>query len=219
MLTNKVFERFLLPNAKLTENMAFVLYSFVKFNRPQSILEVGAGYSTLFIAQAIKDVQDEIWYDRIHKKAILKNKTKFYGKKYNPSYDVIDSDTHILSQIRNVFNQLGCFDNLNVKLHHTMYESFSHSKKYDLLWVDAGLHNKLVNYIDGMLSCLTSNGMLLIHSTCTNKEGRNFLQFLNSDSRFQDYEIVNMVEPHKVTQNSFTLIKKKVEYTVYTENS
>lgn len=42
------------------ENMAPLLYSMIRFIKPQSVLEVGAGYSTIWIAQALKDNDEEI---------------------------------------------------------------------------------------------------------------------------------------------------------------
>ena len=38
-----------------TENMAPLLYSLARFTRPRNVLEIGAGYTTLFLLQAMAD--------------------------------------------------------------------------------------------------------------------------------------------------------------------
>ena len=40
--------------------MAMVLYSLVRFVKPKRVLEVGAGYTTLFILQALRDNAEEV---------------------------------------------------------------------------------------------------------------------------------------------------------------
>ena len=42
------------------ENMGPLLYSLIRFVKPRRILEVGAGYTTLFILQALKDNEAEL---------------------------------------------------------------------------------------------------------------------------------------------------------------
>eukprot|EP01124_Arcella_intermedia_P019113 TRINITY_DN2624_c0_g2_i2.p1 TRINITY_DN2624_c0_g2~~TRINITY_DN2624_c0_g2_i2.p1 ORF type:complete len:288 (+),score=77.90 TRINITY_DN2624_c0_g2_i2:464-1327(+) len=56
------------------ENMAPLLYSLIRFLKPKKVLEVGCGYTSVFILQALKDNDEELCnyqhlYD--HKKSII----------------------------------------------------------------------------------------------------------------------------------------------------
>ena len=43
------------------ENLGPLLYTLVRFIKPQSVLEVGAGYTTLFLLQALRSVSKPEW--------------------------------------------------------------------------------------------------------------------------------------------------------------
>src|SRR5262249_12021946 len=47
-----------------TENVAPLLYALVSMLRPTSVLEIGAGYTTLFLARALADAANEARCDR-----------------------------------------------------------------------------------------------------------------------------------------------------------
>ena len=49
------------------ENMGPLLYSLIRFVKPRTILEVGAGYTTLFVLQALKDNEAELSHLRAEK--------------------------------------------------------------------------------------------------------------------------------------------------------
>lgn len=49
-----------LPQHMGVENMGPLLYSLIRFVKPRRILEVGAGYTTLFVLQALKDNDAEL---------------------------------------------------------------------------------------------------------------------------------------------------------------
>ena len=58
-------------------------------------------------------------------------------------------------------------------------------------------------------------GLWLIHSTLTNLEAIAFVRELKlrqATKAFNDFELVSVLEPHKVAQNSFTLIRKTSGY-------
>jgi hypothetical protein len=49
------------------ENMAPMLYALLRFVKPKEVLEIGAGYTSVFILQALKDNADELKnYRRLH---------------------------------------------------------------------------------------------------------------------------------------------------------
>ena len=50
------------------ENMGPVLYSFCRFTKPENVLEIGAGYTSVFLLQAMRDNKEEIaTYERMRK--------------------------------------------------------------------------------------------------------------------------------------------------------
>lgn len=52
-----------------TENMGPLLYSVIRFAKPEKVLEVGAGYTTLFALQALQDNDDElIAFERLERR-------------------------------------------------------------------------------------------------------------------------------------------------------
>ena len=89
---NLINEEFcnLVHNEFFTENVSLFLYSLIKCSRPHSIIEVGAGYSTLFISKAIQDIQQE----NLDFNSLLDSKNKFTGPGYNPIFRVIENFEH-----------------------------------------------------------------------------------------------------------------------------
>ena len=59
---NKDFTN-LISKVYLTENASLILYSLIRSCRPHKILEIGVGYSTLFISKAISDIQEDEFTD------------------------------------------------------------------------------------------------------------------------------------------------------------
>jgi len=52
-----------------TENMAPLLYSLVRFVKPRHVLEIGAGYTSIFMLQALKDnVVEMLAFQELHSK-------------------------------------------------------------------------------------------------------------------------------------------------------
>ena len=52
------------------ENMGPLLYALIRFVKPRTILEVGAGYTTFFVLQALKDNEDELAHLRAESSAV-----------------------------------------------------------------------------------------------------------------------------------------------------
>ena len=53
------------------ENMGPLLYSLVRFAKPRHVLEVGAGYTSIFILQALHDRRSSVCL-LLHNRAVLK---------------------------------------------------------------------------------------------------------------------------------------------------
>lgn len=211
-LINEDFGK-LIHNEFFTENVSLFLYSLIKCSRPQSIIEVGAGYSTLFLSKAIQDIQSE----NLQFEVLLETKDQFTGLGYQPIFNVIEDFSH-QSSIKDVVKVLEdnhLDENINfIKKSVDDYLSET-TDQYDFVWMDFGSGKEYMRFFKLFLSKLNEGGYIIVHSTMTNLAGRLFAAELKlmQDSSL---EIFSVVEPHKAIQNSFTVIKKTMDYPLYT---
>ena len=76
-----------------TEKMAPLLYSLICFNRPRSLLEIGAGYTTPFMAQALLDTVRD-WQQEQQQSGNSNFVEGYHARDYSPSLLCIDNQTH-----------------------------------------------------------------------------------------------------------------------------
>lgn len=211
------------------------IYSLLRCIRPRRSLEVGAGYSSLFILQALHDnyvedqenarsMQGHVRSDQhTGVRRLLKGRhplplalPDYYDKPLTPRLLVIDDSSHpstSADKVTEVAKALGLDTYLK------FYEGdFRHASRtfgaelvpFDFVWFDCGgLEDFQPEYwplID------PDGGMLMIHSTLANPRKRAFIkrmkeQLLELDGREKSFEILSVLEPHKWRQNSFTLIR------------
>lgn len=203
------------PNDWGTENVSIFLYSLIKTQRPSNLLEIGAGYSTFFIAQAIKDILEEIQTTE----STLKINNKFWETQYIPSLDVIENDFEKNTSLIDIKNNLTKLKlNKFVNIIKQDFFEIENNKLYDFIWLDAGNGENISNFFQKSFNILTEGGILIIHSTLTNLWGRLFLTELKLAMHkgiYPDFELITFLEPHKIAQNSFTVIKKlKPDYPI-----
>lgn len=214
---NLINEEFcnLLPNQFLTENVSLFLYSLLKCSRPQSIIEVGYGYSTLFISKAIQDIQKE----NLDFDSLLDNKNKFTGPEYNPTFRVIENfeHPHFIRKVASVIRKYKLDKNLQF-INRSIDEYLKNTQdNYDLVWMDFGSGKEYMYFFKLFLERLNEGGMIIVHSTITNLAGRLFsteLKLMLKDD--SSLEMISIVEPHKSIQNSFTIVKKNADYPIHT---
>ena len=208
LIQSKFYEKF--SKRFLTENVALFLYSLIKVQRPQSIIEVGCGYTSPFIAEAIKDCQNEIMYDT---RACIEEYEN-YTSNYDPKYFVIDNFEmgEEYSEELNYLNKTGICE--FIKCNVEDYIKINQDQTYDLIWLDYGNGE---DYIDSFLTfynLLNLGGTLILHSTETHVYGRLFLREIEL-MKDRSFEMMTFVEPHKKFQNSFTVFKKVKPYPLY----
>lgn len=205
----------LMPNHFLTENVSLFLYSLIKCSRPQSIIEVGSGYSTLFILKSIRDIQKEIL--PFPEKVFTEEKNNFTGKKYNPIFNVVENFSHP-NHLKN-YSCLKKFDitkNINF-INNSIEDYLKNSKEtYDFVWMDFGTGSDYMYFFKLFLEKINPGGFIIIHSTMSNLFGKLFVTELKLMNSYENsLEIMNIVEPHKSLQNSFTIVKKVTDYNIY----
>ncbi len=205
----------IMPNHFLTENVSLFLYSLIKCSRPKNIIEVGFGYSTLFILKSIRDIQKEVL--PFPEKVFSEEKNTFSGKKYNPTFNVVENYSH-QNHIKN-YSCLEKFDTTkNINFINSSIDEYlkSSKEKYDFVWIDFGSASDYMHFFKIFLEKLNSGGFIIIHSTLDNLFGKLFVTELKLMNSYENsLEIMSIVEPHKSVQNSFTIIKKVLDYNIY----
>jgi predicted O-methyltransferase YrrM len=217
-----------------TETVAPLLALLVKLVRPQRVLEVGMGYTTPFLAAALAEVAAEVSAES----PALAAKTQpylradveltedwlnsapallapgFYHEAYQPSLVAVD-DLSIpessSGRVAEVLRQLD-LDHLvtvvNADLHECADKFPAGFDPIDFAWVDAW---ECLYFFDNFFELINPDGGLLVmHYLMTYPEGEGFLRYLEAQrqSRPGEFEIVNLLEPHKLTQNSITIVRR-----------
>lgn len=216
------------------ESVSPFLYSMIRCIQPRRALEVGAGYSSLFILQALADNAEE----HHNRRAILKGQvrsdqhtglrrifkgrhplplaeTDFYTGDYDPRLHVIDDGSHPATSARKVAEvarklNLGHLLQFHDGLFQGMSRQFSPADlPLDFVWFDCGGLQEFLDEYWNLISPL--RGILIIHSSLTNPAKRAVLKALEerlSAASPKQAEMVSFYEPHKWRQNSFTIIRK-----------
>ncbi|NKB20848.1 MAG: hypothetical protein GKS01_10150 [Alphaproteobacteria bacterium] len=210
-----------------TENMAPLLHSLINFHRPQRLLEVGAGYTTPFIAQALRDVVDA----RAQEATDPDNPNhvaEHYAVPYAPKLLCIDNHTlpsSTSAKVQALMGEMGLDDLVDfVEADITEYsEQIDQSfLPLDFVWFDCGALKEYFLFFNNFWRFVNpKGGLLLMHSTLTNLEISTFIKsikLLQATSDFNNIEILSLLEPHKKAQSSVTMFRRttEVEETIYT---
>jgi len=209
------------------ENLGPLLYSFLRFTKKRRIVEIGAGYTSLWILQAIKENDDEI--RRI--KALQDEGT----------CRLLDYPWAIPSVIQDLQNEsplLLCIDNCEHQketatgasavaktLGLDSYFQFMKGDAFDLelepnsidvLWCDFGVGSRMSEFATSAWKSIRPGGFLLCHSTITNENTRQWLEAIRARSGQEvtgippgEYIELSLLEPHKSFQNSVSIIQKR----------
>jgi hypothetical protein len=234
MINNKKFITEIKPLVSLTmgtEHMSPLLYSLIKFVRPHRLLEIGSGLSTIYILAALKELYE------LEKKEYNGNQTNFnlnfknkeYYKHNKPEFILHSFDNYIhphsnANKVQKIADKLKL--NKYLKLWNTDYRNINkclnNQEKFDFIWCDCG---GLENYLtqEELLFPMLSErpgSYIIFHSTLTNVHGLAFLNQLKLkiyQGQLPGFELVSLFEPHKLQQNSCTIIRKSKEVSIYTE--
>lgn len=203
-----------------TENMAPLLHSLICFSRPQRLLEIGAGYTTPFMAQALRDVSQS-WRTENLQTGNPNMVEEHYAENYSPKILCIDNHTlpgSTSAKVQLLMSDLGLDDLVEfVEADFTTYsEKIENSfLPLDFVWFDCGALKEYFMFFHNYWKFVNpKGGLLLMHSTLTNLEIATFLKSIKlsqATTDFDNIEILSLLEPHKKAQNSVTLFRKTVE--------
>jgi predicted O-methyltransferase YrrM len=217
-----------------TESVGPLLAALLKLVRPQRVLEVGMGYTTPFLAAALGEIAEEV---RAESPA-LADKTRpyvetgtplgeewlnaapsllapeFYRGGYAPRLVAVD-DLSIpessSARVRDVLRDLE-LDHLVTVVNADLRDCLGHFPEdfhpIDFAWVDAW---ECLYFLDNFLELINPDGGLVaMHYLMTYPEGEGLLRYLSALQRGDpgQFEVVNLLEPHKLTQNSITILRR-----------
>ena len=221
-----------------TEHVAPLLYSLVRMTRPRSVLEVGLGYTTPFIAQALLDNVREFETDRHllaspgendERRLVLAQ--EYFHADYAPTHHAIDDFSDEGSSGREALQIIETLDQkAMVQVHEGDFRGLSRQMNqsafpFDLVWFDCGGLPEYVDFIEEYWRLINpEHGLLLLHFTYSRlsfvRDGVQNVALIcgpvaNEIKRQQmhagmnaAFEVLSLVEPHKRRQGSVTMIRK-----------
>jgi|TARA_B100000315_G_C14562499_1_gene581225 predicted O-methyltransferase YrrM len=215
----------------VTENVGPFLYSTIKTIRPKKILEIGAGYTSIFFAKALQEINEEDSFDNdlINKQSELQEwerRKKLLNKNYNfnqktkliivDNFSKVKHDTarpvdNAISKLRlDEFIDFVEGDGMNLQLIDNLIEKYL---PLDFVFLDFGASAALPILFKFYFQRINDfGGYIMVHSTLTNAMHRLWLAELKLKYKNDSsVEIMSFLEPNKIMQNSFTLIKKNGE--------
>ncbi|WP_416985425.1 hypothetical protein [Streptomyces sp. T028] len=208
-----------------TDATAPMLYWLIRTLRPQRVLEVGMGYTTPFLARALRD--NEKAYEQ--EKALLADPAvaelqplahaPYYDTPYRPRLVCIDRMTDPSSsapRVMKTLEELALADTCHL-IEGDLRGSAERVREavglLDFAWIDTWDTLAFVREYWDLID--PSGGVFAAHYLMTYPEGRAVLRYLES-LRGRDggrMEILNLREPHRFAQNSTTLIRRTRDYT------
>lgn len=221
-----------------TEHVAPLLYSLVRMTRPRSVLEVGLGYTTPFLAQALMDNAREFATDRHilanpgeddERRLVLAE--EYFHSDYLPMHHAIDDFSDESSSGKEALQVIEALDLRSmVQVHEGDFRGLSQQMSQsafplDFVWFDCGGLPEYVDFIEEYWRLISpDHGVLLLHFTYSRlsfvRDGVQHVALMcgpvaNEIKRQQmhagvdaGFEVLSLVEPHKRRQGSVTMIRK-----------
>ncbi|MDH6578562.1 class I SAM-dependent methyltransferase [Kitasatospora sp. MAP5-34] len=207
-----------------TDATAPMLYWLIRTTRPQHVLEVGMGYTTPFLAQALHDnaVAVELERSRLGDPDAAELQPMahpaYYEQPYRPRLVCIDRMTDPTSsapRAMKVLDELG-LSGLCTVLEGDLTGSGEAVRQelglVDFAWIDTWDTLAFVREYWELIN--PAGGMLAVHYLMTYPQGRAVLHYIQSLAGPEGgLELTNLREPHRFGQNSTTLIRRIRDYT------
>ena len=192
-----------------TEHVAPFLYSIVRMVRPRRMLEVGVGYTSVWLLKAIEDNQTvHIDWNSDH---------TYFQKDYDPvviCIDDADESGSILPENFEKLNQHKACRILKQRFQGSAKEIYEEFGYLDFVWFDCGGPEDYSDFCTEFLPIC--NGLVLFHFTylrgVPNKNHdiiSGYLEEQRCKDGYQSWDQIDLVEPHKYRQGSVTMLKRK----------
>jgi len=186
-----------------TEKVAPFLRSLAELTRPQKVLEIGMGYTTPFLLEAIeKNSEGLLWDSNCDK--------EYLNKSYDPKFVVVD-DQRLEEDAERAANRRSRLK-ANSLVHFvegdmtdsSVVNRVRENGPYDLVWFDCGGPVEYQYFVDYYWNMVKEYA--LFHFTYFRGEPNKNNDIL---SLLRDYQYrMDIVEPHKFKQGSITMLRK-----------
>ena len=189
--------------------------------------EIGAGYTSLWILQALKDNDDEMERIRTLQR---EGKCKLLDwpwavpdlveefDKIPASLLCVDNCDHqkeTASGAGKVASTLG-LENYFKFIKGDAYEMGFQDNSCDLLWCDFGVGSRMKDFVSASWKSIRPGGFLICHSTLTNQHTREWLEGArqNLDEHEtglpkHEFSEISFLEPMKHYQNSISIFQRR----------
>ena len=184
-----------------TENVGGFLRSMAHMLRPNRILEIGAGYTTPFLLQALVD------NSRIFDDGNLQE-SYFESYSFDPKLVVIDDMS--LGELSKKPGMKDIISSKYVEFIHGKFEdksSFLLDKygHFDFVWFDCGGPKEYEVFIEKYWDICSH--YIFFHFTYYNGIPNKIHEIIDKNLR-GEFKVFDIVEPHKKRQGSITMVKK-----------
>ncbi len=186
-----------------TEKVAPFLRSLTELTRPQRVLEIGMGYTTPFLLEAIENNTEGLLWDSNCDKEYL-------DKPYDPKFVVVDdqsleedADRAENRRSRLKANSLVHFIEGDM-MDSSVVDRVRENGPYDLVWFDCGGPVEYQYFVDYYWNMVKEYA--LFHFTYFRGKPNKNNDILSSITDIS-YRM-DIVEPHKFKQGSITMLRK-----------
>lgn len=216
-----------------TEHMATLLYSLVRMTRPRSVVEFGAGYTTFFLLAACSenaaDVLDEA--ELLGEKTSMAKSSSewfargglacgvdpsFYLLPYKPRVYCFErqaTDSEYAMRLRQAVDELGLAEFLDFMPGTSPASDALPPEAFpiDIAWNDDCGYSSFYDVFWPRLN--PSGGLMIFHNTAGEKSAWQLIDELRRKSAANgESDAVTLVEPHKLNQNSCTILRRTSEF-------
>jgi predicted O-methyltransferase YrrM len=202
-----------------TEAVAPLLYDLVMLHRPRRILEVGGGLSSLYLLKGLADCDAAIAVESgaVGAAGGLLSEAYFQAPAVPARLHMIDNLVHAdttAGRVIQTAKDLGIDGPLRV--HEADFIGYADKlpkdePPFDMVWFDCGTIEYFQHFRRAYWPLVSRDGgLILIHSLATNFHGQMFLSELKLEQAtksFTEFELLTLIEPHKMRQNSVTMIR------------
>lgn len=181
-----------------TESLYELLRSMVAFTRPRSVLEIGAGLTTVAIIEALESAT---------KVDISKNLylNQSYDQNYQPKFISVDSEfsQELMIQLRLV----DCIEPIRSDFKKCHFEK----NQFDFAFFDCGGWDEYKYFAENYWDYMQVGSTTVFHFTwiidkqTSNLKETTFLKLLKQN---KGIEFTSLIEPHKSAQGSITIVRK-----------
>ena len=184
-----------------TENVGSFLRSLVQMVRPNTILEIGAGYTSPFLLEGL------INNERVFHDGNL-DESFFQDYNYKPKLVIIDDMSH--GELKNQSGMNNLLDSNYVDFIEGKFEDKAdilHKKynKFDFVWFDCGGDLQFEIFIERYWHLCS--GYVIFHYTYSDgKPNKKYDILINKIKN--SFPFFDIIEPHKKRQGSITLVNK-----------